>query len=254
MDYGNHRYWSGFIGGEAAGSHFPIWENNDLSLEFIKSKFIEKNRYVKSINLTSKPEYNFDSLLSGDEYHIKNLSRYEKIDFFNRQTKYIAPHIMPKGFDIIAPFASKEWMEFICSIPQKYRVNIYMYENILLEIFPKLFGLPTKNKLGLSLDATKMEYFLKRFEYKFFSMTGFNKKRETKIKNYFDFGYKIRNDKNLKSIVLDNIYDLKKRKITAWIDFAKIIDSHLNGTADHADALQVLSSLEINLKAKESTK
>lgn len=250
-EFGNYKYWSGFLGGESAGSHLQKWEHKDLSLKFIKSKFIEKNRYVKSIDLTDNSGEDFDSLLSGDDITIENLSRYEKIDFFNRQIKYIAPHVMPKGFDVIAPFSSVEWLEFICSIPNKYRVNMYLYEKILLNTFPKLFGFPIKNKLGLSLNSSKLEFLLKRIEFKILSKLNINKKIEVKRRNYYDLGSKIINEKKIKSLVIDNIIDLKKRDIIPWIDIDSIINRHLKKKRNHADALQVLASLEIILKARE---
>ena len=42
---------------------------------------------------------------------------------------------------------------------------------------------------------------------------------------------------------------LKKRKIVDWIDIDEIWKRHINKTADHADALLTLASLEIHLKA-----
>ena len=43
--------------------------------------------------------------------------------------------------------------------------------------------------------------------------------------------------------------DLKSRKIIDWIDIDSIWDAQINYNANHADALLVLTSLEIHLKA-----
>jgi len=57
------------------------------------------------------------------------------------------------------------------------------------------------------------------------------------------------NRSDLKNIIHENIMDLKQRKIIDWIDIDSIWDRHINKKANYADALLVLASLEIHLKA-----
>jgi len=52
-------------------------------------------------------------------------------------------------------------------------------------------------------------------------------------------------------VVYESIQDLKKRRIVDWINIDAIWNRHQNRQANHADALTLLASLEINLKARE---
>ena len=54
---------------------------------------------------------------------------------------------------------------------------------------------------------------------------------------------------DLRKIIYESIMDLKQRKIVEWIDIDGIWKRHINKKANHADALLVLASLEIYLKA-----
>jgi len=67
--------------------------------------------------------------------------------------------------------------------------------------------------------------------------------------NYVDFDFEIRNNNRLKTIIYNNVFDLKRREIIDWINFDKIWQAHINKTANHSDALITLTSLEIHLKA-----
>lgn len=69
--------------------------------------------------------------------------------------------------------------------------------------------------------------------------------------NYIDFDRGLRERKDLKQVVYENIKDLKKRGILDWIDMDSIWQRHQRKQGNHADALTLLTSLEINLKALE---
>ena len=53
----------------------------------------------------------------------------------------------------------------------------------------------------------------------------------------------------MKKIFYENIIDLKQRKTVDWIDIDGIWRNQIGKKADHADALLVLASFEIHLKA-----
>lgn len=252
LKFGKFNYWSGFLGGEVAGSHYPKWETKNLSDDYIKKMFLKKNRYVNSIDLSSGNGTDISSLISGEPDEVGDLTRYEKLDFLNRQVKYIAPHVMPNGFDIKAPFASLEWVDFMLSIPNNYRENLYLYEKILLKTFPYLFGLPVKNKFGLPINNNNFEFLSRKILFKLKGKLKLGGSSiPLKLRNYYDFGHRIRTDDVFKTLVFENITDLKKRGIVPWVNLDNIISNHINKNKNHADAIQVLSSLEIILKAKD---
>ena len=59
---------------------------------------------------------------------------------------------------------------------------------------------------------------------------------------------------DLRTLVYENIQDLKKRRIVDWIDIDGIWKRHQDQEENHADTLTLLASLEINLKLSEKNK
>jgi hypothetical protein len=168
----------------------------------------------------------------------------------NRQLKYIAPHVLFKGFHYKTPFLHQELMDFMLSIPDKYRYKKYLYKKILLKAFPGFSRFKTKENLGLPLDSNQFSVLGRRIFYRL-------GREISKVKplfidpgiNYLNFNMAIRERSDLQKIVYDNLMDLKQRKLLEWIDFEQIWKRHMNKRVNHADALLVLTSLEIHLKA-----
>ena len=77
----------------------------------------------------------------------------------------------------------------------------------------------------------------------------FNKNHVNPGVNYIDFNMGIRERNDLKSVIYENINDLKSRKIVEWINIEKIWKDHINNKNNHGEALLTLASLEIHLKA-----
>jgi len=70
---------------------------------------------------------------------------------------------------------------------------------------------------------------------------------------YIDYDTGLREKEYLKTLVHENIQDLKQRGVVDWIDIEAIWLRHQRKQANHADALTLLASLEINLKAQEKS-
>lgn len=246
--FAKHWIWSGWLGGEITGSHLP--KEPASTLEGAKQSFVRKNTFVTSIDIRNCSDKEFFGLIERDALNREYLCFEEQFDFKNRQLKYIAPHVLFKGVNYKTPFLHQELVGFMLSIPAKYRHKKYLYNKMLLKSFPGLFTLPTKENLGLSLASSSFSVFGRRVLSRI-------KKEINKIKpvftdpgiNYLDFNQALRERSDLKKIVYDNLIDLKQRNIIDWIDFDKIWNTHMNKKANHADALMVLASLEIHLKA-----
>ena len=69
--------------------------------------------------------------------------------------------------------------------------------------------------------------------------------------NYIDFCKGLRTRSDLKKIVYENIMDLSGRRMVDWLDIVEIWNKHQRKERDLSEALIVLSSLEIHLKAME---
>ena len=234
--------WNGFMGDPLAGS--KLTNNPSTTMEEAKNKFIQKNIYVKSIQLSQNN--NFQNLIDDICIDKGRLTFDEQIDFQNRQTKYISPHVLMKGYDYKLPFLYQPYIDFMLSIDNKYRTNQNLYEKILLNSFPNEFSYKTKGNFGLPLGASKNAIFMKRVQDKIFRTVGLSKGVGI---NYLDFNDKIRTKKDLRDVISMNVLDLKKRDIIDWIDIENILNNHLSNKGNHSDALIVLASFEIHLKS-----
>ena len=234
--------WSGFMGDPLAGnklSHSP-----SISLEIAKKNFIKKNRYVSSIDLTNG--VTCQDLIECDSVESNILTIDEQLDFQNRQTKYIAPHVLMKGYAFKMPFLYQPWVEFMLSVPNSLRIDQQLYKKILLQSFPIEFGYKTKTNFGLPLSANSNQVFSKRFIDKFMRITKLSAGGNI---NYLDFDKKIREKVDLEKVVKTNLVDLRERGIVSWIDIDSIMRDHFVKRKNRSDALIVLASLEIHLKA-----
>lgn len=237
-----YQNWCGYMGDPLAGSKLSA--NPLQSLEDAKINFIKKNLYVSSVDLTNQG--NFNDLIRSDLIDENLLTLDEQFDFQNRQTKYIAPHVLMKGYDYKLPFLYQPWIDFILSVDNKYRINQNLYNKILLHSFPKEFSYKTKTNFGLPLGASRNHIFLKRVQDKLLRTIGLSKGVGI---NYLDFNEKIKTKKDLRDIIRMNLMDLKQRNIIDWIDIEEILNNHLLNKGNFADALIVLVSLEIHLKS-----
>ena len=243
------RYWSGFIGGELAGAHFP--DASISSWQDARSLYARENRYSDTRFLTSPSFYPKEVLPESSFIEVELVNPYEQLDFAVRQRDFIRPHVLLDGYEIQAPFLNSDWVQFILSIPDAYRRNQRVYKKILQEAYPDLYSLPVKSNVGLPLDASPLRKhskrvleFLKRAGRKF-GVPGLGVDPRL---NYIDVPASIRSG-SLRGVVRENLTDLQERDLVPWIDIETIWKEHQSGRADHSDALDILTSLEIHLKA-----
>jgi len=242
--FNNHIVWSGFFGGQLFGEDYHENAPNDINkaIEY----YINRRAYQYDINLLSDKKNPFKELID-----IKNIdskiSIVELIIFFNNELKFIAPHVLMKGFNYKTPFIDQNMINFFLSIDNKYRTNQFLYKRILLERFPNMFLYPIKDNVGLSLKTAKPIVFSKKIYYKIKrKFTGYNP-----YVNYLDFDINIREKQDLKEIIRLNINDLYNRDIINWIDIRDIFQQHIERKGNYGKALILLTSLEIHMKAKK---
>ncbi len=247
-------FWSGFMGDPLAGSH--LLKKDSANWDQARSHFVERNRFCRSMDL-APPGFRASSCLpvvppvdgGGACYD-------EQIDFAVRQQCYIKPLVLLRGYEYCTPFLHPDWVDFILNVPRYYRQGQYLYKEVLKAAYPKLFSLSTKNNFGLSLNTPRWRQGLRRNKLRvwvvakrFFPWVDC---RVLPSLNYIDFDRGLRERADLKAVVSESIQDLKKRQIADWIDTDAIWDRHQGRRGNHADALTLLASLEINLKAQES--
>jgi len=246
-------YSSGFMGDPLAGSH--LCKQDSISWSQAMSCFVARGRYCRSTKLTPPGFSALDSLPQVPLAAPSILCYDEQLDFAVRQDCYIKAIVVPRGYDYYTPFLHPDWVSFILSVPRRYRRGQYLYREILKGAYPRLFSLPVKNDSGLPLTMPHWRRNLRRQRLR---LRGAAKRLVPWVDwgvspntNYIDFNRGLRERTDLGAVVYENIHDLKKRRIVDWIDIDAIWDRHHKRRANHADALTLLASLEINLKAQE---
>lgn len=253
-EYGEDAvYWSGFMGEALSGAHLP--RDTSLAWDLAKTRFAHRNCFCRSVNLVPvdfKPE---DSLPLSPPCGLGDLYYDDCLDFGIRQQSYIKPLVLLSGAEYCTPFLYPEWIDFILNAPRRYRQGQCLYKEILKITYPRLFSLPVKNNFGLPLTAVRWRRSLRQQKLR---ARAAMKRLFPRINwgvspsiNYIDFDRGLRERADLKAVVHENIQDLKKRRIVDWIDTDAIWDRHQRRQGDHADALTLLASLEINLKAQK---
>lgn len=241
--YSDYQIWKGFLGDPLAGSHLP--NKPSKNIKDAKAKFVSSNRFVKTVDLKLHSDNYYNLINFADNIDPSDLTFEEQLDLQNRQTKYIAPHVMLKGFEYKLPFNNNNFINFFLSIDNSYRRDQKLYKEMLLSLYPELFSKPTATNSGLSLRANKTMILLNQVFQKLKSVVGVKSYHRT---NYFDFGKRIENDHQFFNLIRSNINDLAERNIIDWIDILGLFKRHMEGKKDYSDALIVLVSLEIHLK------
>jgi hypothetical protein len=205
---------------------------------------------LNNIDISNLPDRDLHHLIEYDSSFSSEILYEHVLDLFNRQLKYIAPHVMPKGYEYAVLFNDKDLTQFSFDIGQKYIDNQYLYKKILLRAFPDFFKIPTKSNNGLPLDAGKIRKLNAR--YKNGSLRLLSRFLSSVVNpniNYADYDYGIRHRKDINKIIYESIQNLKKRNIVPWIDINSIWDRHISNRKQFGNVLILLTSLEIHLQA-----
>lgn len=245
--FSDYNVWSGSIIDVFFGRH----KHNNVAGNLnggIKNFFLE-NTFVRSTNLNNIGEEEYSRFIDFDTSVEKSLAYEHILDIFNRQLKFIAPHVLLKGFNY-KTLLNTELIDFANSLENKYLDNQYLYKEMFLKRHPVLFSLPTKSNYGLPLGVNSIKKILKRsLNYSGKLFGDFIPSLKNRNLNYINFETAIRDRQDMRDIIYNNLMDLKNRDILYWVNIDKLWQNHINSKNNHADALMVLASLEIHLKA-----
>ncbi len=243
--FGGHVVWSGFLGDKLA-----LPPETTVGDEQAKLNFLGKNTYVRSTDLTRPGGAELSAALAIQPAVRSRLLLEEELNLRYRQLKFIAPHVLAAGFDYRTPFLDRELVDFMLSVPLSMRRGARFYRQFLSRTFPGLFDLGTKANEGLPLGARKPRVLYRKVRRKLQGAMGTHWTRGLDpMLNYLDFGPALRSRPDLRNLVSSSLADLEKRRVVDWIDLGSLWKRHLTGAVDHSDALIVLTSLEIHLKA-----
>jgi hypothetical protein len=252
--FGTDRvYWSGFMGDPLSGSHQPSHESPGWGQAV--ECFLHHNRFCHSVDLTPA---SFDpgsvlptAPLPGGE----GICHDEQLDFAIRQQCLIRHIVLPTGFEYRTPFLNPEWASFLMSLPKPHRQGQHLYKEILKAAYPHLFAMPVKNNFGLPLEASPASQGIRILSVR---ARGLVRRIAPNLAysispglNYIDFARALRRRQDLQTTVRENLADFKRRGIVCGVDPESLWQRHQRGRHSYADALVLLTSLEILLKARD---
>jgi hypothetical protein len=241
-EFGHAVHWSGFLGEALSGAHLAKRSAANVSRAI--ANFLERNRYVKSVEFDAiGPD--IVELLTCEHVDPRRITIEEQLDLLNRQPKFIAPIVLMQGYAHRTPFMHQAWVDFILSVDNdRHRRDQQLYKQLLQRAFPGPFALRTKTDRGLPLNAQPYKRLTARFGGRWRRVL----KRPSPSINYLDFDRMIRDKPDLREIVSMNVHDLDRRGILDRINGVSLLEDHVANRRNCADALIVLTSLEIHLK------
>jgi hypothetical protein len=239
------------MGDALAGAH--LLSKDSATWEEAVLRFTEQCRYAKSVDL-SAPGFDPVSVLPDKPFLKDSILSYDEQLAIQRELYYYNT-LTVEGYCYQIPFLHPDWLKYILNVPREYREHEYLYKEILKKAYPELFSLPTKANYGLSLNSPGWKSQFRRVlgrtrreARRFFPSGPWGLNPQI---NYIDFDRGLREREDLKTVVYENLQDLKQRNVVDWIDIDRIWNRHQQGKGNHSDALTLLASLEINLKAHE---
>lgn len=236
--------WSGFMGDPTAGGHQPDDPSNNWNTAC--EHFVEANRFVEGL---CSPDFNPTDMLPDEPYLKKtHLSYEEQLDFAHRQQCLIAPLVLPEPERYCTPFMQPRWLSFSLNLPREHRRNRSLFKDIVTEMYPDLFSLPTDANRGLPLNAGRVREFLHRS--RLFATR--NVMRTIGVEylppsaNYLDFENAFRTTGQLHTSAENIVEDFAERESINWIEPREIWRDHQLGQ-DRTDQIRAICLVELIL-------
>lgn len=242
---------SGFLGDVVSGKRFNYtdWQKEKIEVkkEYFESMFNRQNFSINNKELLDKLlnetiEFDIDKLTKKEIVYIKE---------HNLKININQVYAAFNNIDIYTPFYNTEFMNFLISIPNKYRENQYLYKKIIFENLNKqLANLPVKNFYGTSYYSNILTKNITRVKNS--CIHNISKKINfvnSPYTNYVDFKKKIIKDYEFQTLILDLLNSLKSRRLYMY-------DNHINKSIyqieknqiDNPYNLLLLASLEIYIR------
>lgn len=242
---------SGFLGDVASGKRFNFAdiekENDIVKEEYFKSMFQRHNFNVDNKKLLNKLMHlpldsNFDNLTYKEIVYIKE---------HNLKMNVNQVYSAFNNIDVFTPFYNTEFMNFLISLPHKYKLNQNLYKKLIFEnMDEKLANIPVKNFYGSKYTTSGIKKQIIRSKNSLIhKMSHKFKNTNSPYVNYVDFRKKVILDLNFKKMILDLLLSLKNRKLILYEnDINEAIYSIENNKIDNPYNSLLLSSLEIYIR------
>ncbi|MHC4396596.1 MAG: asparagine synthase-related protein [Planctomycetota bacterium] len=241
----NVECWNGYMGGEFAGSFLPESPSSTYQ-EAIEKYFIREAKKLSLEEPTCDELCEFTGLITSEPEDKDKFSYDEQLDCYNKGERCWANHYFLSGYNYVTPFIDDKWIEFILSVPNRYRAGKYIYKRILKRSFPKLFSLPVKANNGLPLGASALQVKMQRIKHRIASVIGGSGHPSI---NYMDVKKELRRESAIKDIAKASLNDIKKRGIIEQERLERLWNEHQSKVQDNSSLLTHIASLEFILRA-----
>lgn len=242
---------SGFLGDVASGKRFNFEnvekENDIVKEEYFKSMFQRHNFNVDNKELLNKlmhlpQDSNFYNLTYKEIVYIKE---------HNLKINVNQVYAAFNNVDIFTPFYNTEFMNFLLSLPHKYKLNQTLYKKLIFEkMNENLANIPVKNFYGSMYTTSGIKKKIIRSKNSLIhKMSNKFENINSPYVNYVDFRKKMILDLNFKKMILDLLLSLKNRKITLYEnEINKAIYSIEKNKIDNPYNSLLLASLEVYIR------
>ena len=253
-------YWSGFLGGEIAGSHIPI--NESKSWDLALNHFLSNNFLKQNVSLTYpgyEPKKSLRQRPFADNFFV---SFDDQLDFGYRQNNYIRKVVLFDSYDYQTPFLNENWVRFMLGVPRQNRINKLLFQKVLLNSFPTLFTIPVAHGFGGKLDQSKAQYLARkvlnkiykrysnRSEFKFLFGSLFNSIGIYQNLNYFNYDSLIRESEDFSTLLKKSVMNLHERQCLPWLDMENLLKQQSEEKIKIGFSLILLMALELSLESK----
>ena len=237
------EYWNGYLGGEYAGS-FLAAEPSSTYEEAIKNYFIREAKKLRLEAPSPEELSEFAKLITAEPEDKNKFSYDEQLDCYNKGERCWANHYFMSGYNYVTPFIEDEWIEFILSVPEKFRENKYIYKRTLRHSFPELFSLPVKVNSGLPLGASAMQIKIRKIKNKIASALGGSNPGI----NYMEIDKELRKESAIKGIIEKSLKDIEQRGIIEQEQVERLWNEHQSKEQDNSALLTHIASLDVVLR------
>jgi len=245
-------YWSGCMANTLAGKDKDVpagdWET-------ACREFAERSRIVRSVRLTPPGFDPRSALPEGPLLADSPFTGYEQLNSFLKYPLRNDPALVPRGYDVRTPFRDPAWVEFMLRLPLEVLEDPGFYPDIVRLANPRLYRLPSKNRLGLPSDAAEWRVQARRAALKAQRLVKARFPRRVRRvnpkANLADVDAELRAPTPLRERVEESVLRLRERGVLPWLDPLALWRRHQGWRANHGDALTLLLALELNLAVRE---
>jgi asparagine synthase (glutamine-hydrolysing) len=157
-------------------------------------------------------------------------------------------------FNYRTPFLDTDLVDFMLTIPPDLRYKQKLYRSMLIKRYPHLFTLPTKNNLGLGLNASYSSLFLMRSTSYLKMQTNalmhiFSDQNifQNKNDNYMNYDELLRNNEEYNMIIKKFLSKLQKRDFFNCNFIEDIWRLHMKGDKNYSMLFGLLATFELFL-------